>query len=55
MNGFFHIMYHKNEQDVCFKMIPHICRLVLMSGFYEELSVPTPIPEMLIFSLHGCT
>ena len=42
MNGFFHIIYHKKEQDVCFKMIPHMCRLVLMSGFYEELSVPTP-------------
>ena len=42
MNGFFPIIYHKKEQDVCFKMIPHMCRLVLMSGFYEELSVPTP-------------
>ena len=55
MNEFFHIIYHKKEQDVCFKMILHMCRLVLMSGFYEELSVPTPIPEMLIFSLRGCT
>ena len=42
MNGFFYIIYYKKEQDVCFKMIPHMCRLVLMSGFYEELSVPTP-------------
>ena len=42
MNGFFHIIYHKKEQNVCFQMIPHTCRLVLMLGFYEELSVPTP-------------
>ena len=42
MNGFFHIICHKKEQVVCYKMIPHMCRLVLMSGFYEELSVPTP-------------
>ena len=41
MNGFFHIICHKKEEDVCFKMIPHMCRLVLMSGFYEKLSVPT--------------
>ena len=32
-----------------------MCKLVVWSGFYEELSVPTPISEMLIFSSRGCT
>ena len=30
-----------------------MCKLVVRSGFYEELSVPTPISEMLIFSSRG--
>ena len=42
MNGFFYTIYHTKEQNVCFQMIPHMCRLVLMSGFYEELNIPTP-------------
>ena len=42
MNGFFYTIYHTKEQYVCFQMIPHMCRLVLMSGFYEELNIPTP-------------
>ena len=32
-----------------------MCKLVVRSGFYEELSVLTPISEMLIFSSPGCT
>ena len=42
MNGFFYIIYHTKEHNVCIKMIPHMCRFVLMSGCYEEFSVPTP-------------
>ena len=52
MNGFFYIIYHTKEQNVCFKMIPHMCRLILMSGFYEELSVPTPHSRNAYFFHH---
>ena len=42
MNGFYQTICHKKDQDICFKLIPYICKLVVRSGFYEELSVPTP-------------
>ena len=40
---------NKQGQNICFKLIPYMCKLVVQSVFYEELSIPTPIPEMLIF------
>ena len=49
MNGFFQPICHKKELNVCFKLIPHMCKLVFMSGFCAELSVPTPIPETSFF------
>ena len=34
MNGSFQIIYHKKQHNACLKTMPHMCRLVLMSGFH---------------------
>ena len=42
MNGFYQTIWHKTEQNICFKLISYMCKLVVWSGFYEALRVPTP-------------